>query len=290
MMIDLSEIKMTGTGIVRPEGVMALDDGRLFTADGRGRCARIDAAGETSFFGELGGVPNGICIDTDGNCIVANIGNGQVQALEPGGGHTVLFTEADGRKMPAPNFPYMDFKGRLWVSNSTANSDIDAALRNPSPDGCVVIMEKGEARVAADGIYFSNGVTLDQSEAYLYVAQTMKRNVLRYSIRVDGSLGPAEVYGPKSLGDMGFPDGIAFDDAGNLWVTFPARNAVGYITPDGDLEMFLEDPERNVLHQPTNICFGGKDRKTAYLGSLEGTSIPYFPVPHPGMRLVHQKP
>ena len=26
-----------------------------------------------------------------------------------------------------------------------------------------------------------------------------------------------------------------------------------------------------------------------YLGSLDGRSIPYFTVPHPGMRLVHQQ-
>lgn len=287
--MDMSEVKTMGTGIVRPEGVMAIDDGSLVTADARGQCARIDQTGRTTFFGDVGGLPNGICIDTEGRCIIANIGNGQVQSLALNGVHEVLLTEAGGRKMPAPNFPYMDFKGRLWVSNSTANDNIEAALRKPVPDGCVVVLEKGQTRIVADGIYFANGLTLDKAEGYLYVAQTMKRNVLRYKIDTSGSLGPGEVYGPKSLGDLGFPDGIAFDDAGNLWVTFPAMNAVGYITPDGDIEIALEDPERKVLHQPTNICFGGKDRKTAFLGSLEGTGIPYFQVPWPGMRLVHQQ-
>jgi gluconolactonase len=290
MMIDISEVKTIGAGIMRPEGVMALDDGSLVTADAKGRCARIDQTGGTTFFGDVGGVPNGICIDTEGKCIIANIGNGQVQSLAPDGVHEVLLTEAEGRKMPAPNFPYLDFSGRLWVSNSTANDDIQAALQKPVPDGCVVVIEKGRARIVADGIYFANGLTLDKKEEFLYVAQTMKRNVLRYRIAADGSLGSAEVYGPKSLGDLGFPDGIAFDDEGNLWVTFPAMNAVGYITPAGDIEIVLEDPERKVLHQPTNICFGGKDRKTAFLGSLEGTCIPYFQVPWPGMRLVHQTP
>ena len=99
-----------------------------------------------------------------------------------------------------------------------------------------------------------------------------------------------EIYGPTKLGRYGFPDGIAFDEAGNLWITFPARNAVGYITPNGSLEMVLEDPERKVLKRPTNICFGWEGRRTAFLGSLDGTNIPYFEVPHPGMKLVHQKP
>lgn len=289
-MINISEVQTIGSGIMRPEGVMALDGDILFTADAGGRCARIDKNGDTRFFGDVGGTPNGICIDPEGNCIIANIGNGQVQSLSPDGTHEVLLTEADGRKMPAPNFPYWDFKGRMWVSNSTTSEDINAALQKPLPDGCVVVVEKGQARIAAEGICFSNGLTLDKEEEYLYVAETMKRDVLRYKISPDGSLGPAEVYGPKSLGKMGFPDGIAFDEAGNLWVTFPMWNAVGYITSNGDLKIVLEDPERKILRSPTNICFGGKDRKTAFLGSLEGTSIPYFQVPYPGMRLVHQKP
>ena len=66
-------------------------------------------------------------------------------------------------------------------------------------------------------------------------------------------------------------------------------NAVGYITPSGELEIVLEDPESKILKRPSNICFGWEERKTAFIGSLDGTTIPYFEVPYPGMRLVHQK-
>lgn len=288
-MIDISEVKTIGSDIMRPEGVMALDDGSLYTADARGQCARIDRSGETTFFGDVDGVPNGICIDTKGNCIIANIGNGRVQSLSPEGHHDVLLTEAEGRRMVAPNFPYVDFEGRLWCSNSTEHENLNAALQQPVPDGCVFVIEEGKARIVADGICFANGITLDAKEEYLYVAETMQRDVLRYKINADGSLGKAEVYGPKSLGELGAPDGIAFDEASNLWVTFPSWNAVGYIDPNGDLQLVLEDPGRKVLKRPTNICFGWKERKTAFIGSLEGTTIPYFQVPHPGMRLVHQK-
>ncbi|OGP89646.1 MAG: hypothetical protein A2031_09340 [Deltaproteobacteria bacterium RBG_19FT_COMBO_43_11] len=117
----------------------------------------------------------------------------------------------------------------------------------------------------------------------------MKRRVLRYPIHKNGSLGEKEVYGPAFLGRMGFPDGIAFDEAGNLWVAFPAQNAVGYINPKRELEIVLEDPEKKILQRPANICFGGAKRKTAFIGSLEGTNIPYFEVHNPGMRLIHQR-
>lgn len=287
--MNISEVKTIGTGIIRPEGVMALDDGSLYTADARGQCAHIFPDGQIQFWGDLGGVPNGICIDIQDRCIVANIGNGRVQALSPNGSHEVLLTHAEGRRMRAPNFPYVDSRGRLWVTNSTEEEDIESVLAHPKPDGCVVLIENGQPRIVADGIYFANGVTLDKNEAYLYVAQTMRRNILRYKVASDGSLGPAEVFGPDPLARLGFPDGIAFDDAGNLWIAFPTLNLVGYLTPKGEFEPYLEDPHRRVLQRPANICFGGKERRTAYIGSLDGTTIPYFQVPHPGMALVHQK-
>jgi sugar lactone lactonase YvrE len=287
--MDLSIVRTIGTGIARPEGVMALDNGTLYTADARGQCARIQPDGHTDFFGNLGGVPNGICIDADGRCIVANIGNGQVQSLTADGRHDVLLTHAQGRRMRAPNFPFADSMGRLWVSNSTEHEEIDAALWNPTPDGSVVLIANGNARIVAEGLYFANGLTLDASEEYLYVAQTMRRNIVRYRILADGALAAPEVFGPNPLDPLGLPDGIAFDEAGNLWITFPRWNAIGYLTPAGALQMVLEDPQHQILKRPANICFGGQGRATAYIGSLDGTTIPYFPVPWPGMRLVHQQ-
>ncbi|MFO7570366.1 MAG: SMP-30/gluconolactonase/LRE family protein [Smithellaceae bacterium] len=289
MRISLNQVVTRGAGLLRPEGVMALDDGRLYAADARGCCACVDAKGETAFFGALGGLPNGICVDTEGHCIVANLGNGQVQSLSPEGRHTVLMTEADGKAMPTPNFPFLDFTGRLWVSNSTDNPDVDASLQAPIPDGCLVVITKGlPPKIVADGICFANGVAVDQREAYVYVAETMQRRVLRYRIHADNSVGRAEVYGPETLGRVGFPDGIAFDEAGHLWVTFPVANAVGFIDLQGRLEIYVEDPQGDVIKRPSNICFGGPDRKTAFIGSLGGSNIPCFEVPYPGMRLVHQ--
>lgn len=289
MGVGIASVKSIGTGLIRPEGVMALDDGTLITADARGQCARIGRDGRTDFFGDLGGAPNGICIDFDGRVIVANIGNGQVQSLAPDGSHTVLLTHADGRRMRAPNFPYVDSKGRLWVSNSTEKEDINAVLMNPTPDGSVVLIDNGRARIVADDLYFANGLTLDQDEVFFYVAQTMRMNIVRYRIAGDGSLGPAEIFGPSPLTAQGFPDGIAFDEAGNLWIAFPQRNAVGYLTPAGELVMYLEDPQRTIFQRPANICFGGQDRRTAFIGNLDGTTIPYFQVPNPGLRLIHQR-
>jgi len=289
MNISLERVKTIGSGLLRPEGVMALDDGSLYAADGKGRCSRIEQDGRTSFFGNVGGLPNGLCIDRNGNCIIANIGNGEVQSLHPDGSHVVLMTEANGKRMYSPNFPFMDSKERIWVSNSTARRDLEAALQSPSPDGCIVLIEGTNPRIVAEGICFANGIALDPEEEHLYVAETMMRRILRYRIYPGGALSAAEVYGPENLGKLGYPDGIAFDDMYDLWVTFPTWNAIGYIDPQGTLEIVLEDPDAAVFHRPSNICFGWEGRRTAFIGSLDGTTIPYFEVPYPGARLVHQE-
>lgn len=289
MQIGLEEVQNIGSGIIRPEGVMVLSDGTLYTADGRGHCSKIQRNGETSFFGRLGGLPNGICIDSRGNCIIANIGNGQVQRLFLDGRHEVLATQADGQRIYTPNFPLVDGRGRIWASNSTARQDVNEALQQPAPDGSIILIEKGSAKMAAERIYFANGLAMDEEESHLYVAETMLRRILRFRIHEDGSLSHREVYGPWVLAPLGFPDGIAFDEAGNLWITFPAWNAIGYLTPRRELNIVLEDPERKVFQRPSNICFGWEDRRTAFIGSLDGTTIPFFRVPYPGARLVHQR-
>ena len=288
MKIELSKVKTTGNGLMRPEGVAALDDGGLYAADGRGRISRIGRDGQTTFLGSLGGTPNGICMDRGGNCIIANIGNGEVQSASPDGHHEVLLTEADGKRISTPNFPLVDSKKRLWVSNSTYRQNLEEALQKPAPDGCIVLSDNGVARIVAEEIYFANGLAMDEKEKFLYVAETMKRRILRFKIGEDGSLTGREVYGPF-LGKLGFPDGIAFDEAGNLWVTFPIWNSIGYLTPQQELKIILEDPESRVLKRPSNICFGWEERRTAFIGSLGGTTIPHFEVPDPGMRLIHQK-
>jgi sugar lactone lactonase YvrE len=288
MKIDLSKILTLGAGLVRPEGVMAADDGTVYASDGRGCCSRTSRGGKTVFFGDLGGVPNGLCLDREGNCLVANIGNGRLQFLSPQGESKILMTEAGGKRMYTPNFPFIDSQERIWVSNSTAHEDLNAALQRVIPDGSIVLIHGAKQRIVAGGICFANGLTLDAAEKNLYVAETMKRRILRYAVAGDGSLSGPEVYGPDFLGRLGFPDGIAFDEAGNLWVTFPMANAVGYLTPRPELIMAIEDPEGLVLRRPSNICFGWEERKTAFIGSLEGANIPYFEAPFPGMRLVHQ--
>ena len=78
MQLALSDITQFSHDPDRPEGAMAARDGTVWAANERGGCARITPDGEHTLVGDLQGIPNGICIDTNGDIIVANIGNGQL--------------------------------------------------------------------------------------------------------------------------------------------------------------------------------------------------------------------
>lgn len=287
MRISLSDVGLLGTDLQRCEGVACARDGTVWAADRRGACTWIAPdATRQGRVGALGGEPNGICLDLDGRVVVANL-DGRVQRLDPATGrHETIATAASGRPTPSPNFPAMDRRGRLWVSNSTARADLMDAIHAPAGDGFLFRVQDGRSEVVAEDLWFANGVALDAAERFVYVAESSAARVTRFPIRADGTLGQREPVGP----DLGTaPDGIAFDEAGNLWVTLPMANAIGVITPAGAFEIVLEDPAGTVLQLPTNLCFGGPDRRTVYVGTLRGPSLPTFRVPVPGLPLPHQR-
>lgn len=287
MKIEIEDVRATGNNLIRPAGVIVADDGTVYATDAKGCCSRT-VIGDTAFFGTLGGTPNGLCLDDKGNCIIANIGNGQVQSLSMDGTQQVLLNGDQDSRMYIPNYLFLDFHGRLWISCSVDDFEADPS-RQPGSDGCLILLDKDkEPQIVVEGIYFPNGIALDKDEKFIYIAEMMLRRIVRFPINDDSTLGPGEIYGPEVLGHQAFPMGIAFDEAGNLWITFTTTNSIGFINPAGELEMYLEDPQGLVMQKPADICFGGKDRKTAFVGSIGGNKILCFAVPYPGLRLVHQ--
>ena len=115
----------------------------------------------------------------------------------------------------------------------------------------------------------------------------MKARVTRFPIRADGSLGVREKCGPD-LGKEFARRRHRFRRGRELRVVCPGANALGVITPAGAWENAVRDPAGGVLNLPSNMCFGGPDRRTASVGNLAGPSLPTLRVPHAGMALVHQ--
>ena len=325
--VDRSSISTIGNDLQRPECILAEKDGTLWSADARGGVVRILADGSQKIITQdhqdnfatagsdaerfvSGTLPNGLAFEKNGDILISNFGTDCLERMSRDGKTELIFDTLDGEPIGKVNFIARDSKDRVWITVSTMIHDWPKAISPNVADGKVLLYENGIVRTVADGLRFTNECKLDAAEQYLYVVQTCGRNVVRFKIREDSSLGNRETFGP---GDHGtFLDGIAFDAFGNLWGTHVMTDRIFAITPEGELRILLSDTsseeiarideaftkdevttelllscEGKIAPWMASITFGGKDLRTAYIGSLRGANIPYFQSPVAGLPLVH---
>jgi len=282
-----ADVDFVGVDLSRPECIIAQPYGTLFISDNRGGVLQLAPDGGQAVIGSMGGDPNGLAMDRSGTIYVANIGDGKLYRLQRDGRHEVVLDEFQGRKLGAVNFVYIDAADRLWVTISTVTEPRSDAIKQPRPDGYILRRDADGWRRVAEGFHFTNEIRLDRDNRFLYVAETALGGITRLKLNADGSLGPREAFGPLPLFAGAMVDGIAFDVAGNLWITEISRNALVVLQPDGTPVTVFEDPSGTSVFLPTSLTFGGPDLRTAYIGSLRMNRLARFRAPFPGEKLRH---
>ena len=271
------------------------------------------AADDASRFTE-GTLPNGLAFAENGDIIISNFGTDVLEVMTRDGQTRLLYDAIDGQPIGKVNFVLRDSRNRIWLTISTRITNWMQAVSPSIADGYIALADEKGLRIVADGFKFTNEIRLDAREEYLYIVETCGQCISRMRVGPDGSLTNREIYGPSKLGKYGFPDGIAFDSYGNLWGTLVMVDQVFAITPEGDFHVILDDtceetalalekafvedratPQDMLAAGGTiapwfaSVTFGGLDLKTAYIGSLRGTRIPYFQSPVAGLPMVHWK-
>ncbi|MGH2526801.1 MAG: SMP-30/gluconolactonase/LRE family protein, partial [Actinomycetota bacterium] len=104
----------------------------------------------------------------------------------------------------------------------------------------------------------------------LYVAETFGNRVSRIALRVDGSAGELEhvVETPNA-----WPDGLAFDVEGNLYVGCYEPSQILRVDRDGKVDVLYREMSAHTVAHPTNIAFRGTTMFTANLGRWHITRI-----------------
>ncbi|MCH6560957.1 MAG: SMP-30/gluconolactonase/LRE family protein [Myxococcales bacterium] len=305
--IKLSDLRKIGLGLNRPEDVVVGRDNRVWASDASSACAEILPDGGLRRVGRAGGQPNGINMDLEGRIVIANYESGPVQRLDTASGKVeTLCTEVEGEPLTSSNYPILDRSGNIWCANSTRSNPWSQALDGRADGMLFRIRPDGRAEKMADGIRFANGLALDADESHIYVCETTGCDVLRYRIRSNGSLGPAERYGPvlgqaapdldpdqlpgpEESAHLGLTDGCGFDQEGNLWVTLVAANRIVAITPQGEVVEVVADPSGELMRLPTNVSWGGPDLRDLYIGSIGSDYVLHARSPVPGLPLLHQR-
>ena len=229
-----------GAGLTRPECVRVDQEG-IWASDDRGGIARVTQNGVAELRGEGVYEPNGYSRSSDGAFIVGGLKDNKVYRIDRSGRVRVLLDEFQGNPLGTVNAAWVDNQDRIWVSMMTRQERWHQAL-NSRPDGYILLIEHGKTRKVADDLHLTNEIKVHPSGQYLYGVETLGRRVFRFPIGSKGDLGKKEIFGPADLGHGALPDGFAFDEDGNIWVTIISRNGLVIISEDGEMRTIYEEP------------------------------------------------
>jgi sugar lactone lactonase YvrE len=226
--------KVTPAGVVT---TLAGLPGSSGSADGTGGAARFDA-------------PEGVAADSAGNVYVADTWNHTIRKLTPGGVVTTLAGlagtqgTADGMGSAArfywPEGVAVDSAGNVYVADTD-----NFTIRKVTPGGLVTTLAGlAESQGSADGtgsvarFNGPSGVAVD-SAGNVYVADTVNCTIRKVTsdgvvttlAGLAGTQGSAD--GTASVARFNYPQGVAVDSAGNVYVADTANHTIRKVTPGG---------------------------------------------------------
>jgi gluconolactonase len=250
--IRTGEIKTYAEGLDHPEGLAIDCDGDLWAGGEAGQLYRI-RGGSVEVVAQLGGFCLGITISREQEIVVCNAGLHCVQYVDRAGKVLRTVDRAGGAALKTPNFSVFDEDGNLYFSDSGTWNGGDGHVYCVRPNGRV--------EHVAGPFLFANGLAMGGDGSSLFVAESQRDCVTRIELE----RGAREVY---ASGLQRIPDGLALDAEGALYVTCYASDCIYRVSPDRHVELFAYDPEGTILARPTNVAFGGADRKTMLVANL----------------------
>ncbi|MEN8181342.1 MAG: SMP-30/gluconolactonase/LRE family protein, partial [Myxococcota bacterium] len=187
----------------------------------------------------------GIALHADGGVVVSGRDLVHVRS----GVSRALFSIPD---LPGWNDICTDALGRVYGGALRfAVFDPDA---KPTPGECWRVEGEGRASKLYGGLVHANGIGLSPDERRLYHSDTRRRVIVVHDLLRDGGVANRR---ELEIERPGAPDGLAFDEAGCLWVAIAGGGRVDRLTPDGRRDRSLEVPASLV----TSLCFAGSDRR-----------------------------
>src|SRR6204780_4030452 len=147
------EFSVFGSGLTRPECVGDNKEG-IWASDDRGGIARLTQNGVAELRGEGVYEPNGYSRTPDGAFIVAGLKDNKVFRIDRSGRVSVVLDQFGGKPLGTVNTAWADAEGRIWVSMMTRQERWYQAL-NTKPDGYIVLIEHGVARIVADDLHLT---------------------------------------------------------------------------------------------------------------------------------------
>lgn len=198
---------------------------------------------------------NGLALDAEGRILAATHDNQGLSWFDAAtGARTPIEVRSSGKHLNSPNDLAVRSDGTVYLTDPDYQRGARAEeakkglyrLRPP-------LMASGtnEASLIDGTLTQPNGVALSPDEKTLYVGSSGPE-IWKFAVAADGSLSDR-----TKFAETGPSDGLTVDCAGNLYVT------------SGEVEVFAPDGTRlggiALDGTPSNVAFGGSDRKTLYI-------------------------
>ena len=254
------------------EGPAVDREGNLFFVNPvkSGSVGKVDTEGNFSLFIEQlpeGSTANGI-----------RFGQDQSMYLADYTGHNVLKVDLKTKKV------------RVYAHDSLLNQPNDLAIccndrmfaSDPNwkeSTGQLWRIENGQFHLLLKDMGTTNGVEVSPDEKTLYVNESVQRSVWAFDLDPQGNISNKRLF--YQFDDFGM-DGMRCDIQGNLYITRYGKGTVAKLSPEGKLLLEIQMKGK----KPSNITFGGKDGKTAFVTLQDRGYIETFRVEKSGKSFV----
>jgi gluconolactonase len=278
MMRSAHSVRIIAGDLDHPECVNFGPDGYAYAGGEAGQLFRFNSENDKRIIGNTGGGIGGLCADGHNNVYECSYGKPVVHKITPEGEVTVYSAGTDDFPAMYPNYPVFDGQGNLYFSDSGDFYHPCGRVFVVRPNGKTEFLYGGH-------LHFPNGLAIDAEEKHLYVIQSSASNILKFPIQQDGGLGEPELFAnlPETV-----PDGLAFAESGNLYVSCYAPDVIYRISPDRVVETVVYDPYADKLNRPTNIAFVPGTTQL-YFANLGGFSVNCLDVGEKGLPLRYPK-
>jgi len=155
----------------------------------------------------------------------------------------VLHAEPSGNRL---NDGGADLQGRLWFGT------MDNAEQTPS--GQLYRWDHRGLHTVDSGYVVTNGPVFSKDGQFLYHASSSSREIYKFALSQHGELLQKRTF-IRFSEEQGFPDGMALDAEGGLWVAQWRGRGISRFDQHGRLTRFIPLPVSNV----TNLAFAGPD-------------------------------
>jgi gluconolactonase len=223
-----------------------------FTDIPNSRIHEVDAQGNVTVWREGSGEANGLGIAPDGRLVACEHANRRVTRSAASDMVEVVAETYQGDRFNSPNDVIIRSDGTTYFTDPTYG--LGGGQQEIPYQGVFRVAPDGTVSLVSDVFVQPNGIALSADEQTLYVTDSDADELHTFPVSPDGSTGP----GQKLLDTSNSPDGMAVDDAGNLYLSTQA--GIDVLRPDGAPWGTITVPE-----QPANCTFGDADRRTLYI-------------------------